>query len=52
MPYSVDTLMNCICCAFVAAAIPLIIFEVIADLKERREEKDDAYFSNGKWHQK
>lgn len=50
MLFDLNTLVNCICCAFAGAALPLIIFEVLADLRERREEREDRYFSNGKWH--
>ena len=39
---TVDLLINCVCCAFIGAAIPLVIFEVLADLRDKREEKEDA----------
>ena len=52
MFYTIDTLINCLCCGFVAAAVPLIIFEVLADIKNNKEEKKDEFFFNGEWHRK
>ena len=52
MFYTIDTLINCVCCGFVAAAVPLIIHEVLMDLREKREEREDRYFSDGRWHHK
>lgn len=47
---TVDLLINCVCCAFVGAAVPLIIFEVLADLRDKREEREDAIMRE--WHRK
>jgi hypothetical protein len=49
MLFDWDTLVNCICCAFVGAAFPLIIHEVLMDFRERREEREKHTFSDGKW---
>lgn len=52
MIFDVETLINCICYMIAGAGVPLIIFEVIEDLKEKRGARGNRYFSNGKWHQK